>query len=222
MPLSNYTKTRKAAFTLAEVLITLGIIGIVAALTMPVLITKYQKKVAATRVKKVYSELSQAVKLSEVDNGPIKYWDYDLSGEPIKNSELVFEKYIEKYYKNISYCDYKTRPCGSSVGTAGVHYITVNGTAISISSNPSRNVVANILISLDTRPKKYLHNCFYFVIDKKYGVVPFGMMDNLTREDILNGYKFEQYNIGCNESDINACTALLMLDEWEFTDDYPW
>ena len=34
---------KKRAFTLAEVLITLGIIGIVAALTMPTLIGNYQK-----------------------------------------------------------------------------------------------------------------------------------------------------------------------------------
>lgn len=41
----HYCFCKKCAFTLAEVLITLGIIGIVAALTMPVLISKYQKHV---------------------------------------------------------------------------------------------------------------------------------------------------------------------------------
>ena len=43
-------KKKKAAFTLAEVLITLGIIGIVAAMTMPMLIAKYQKLVVETIV----------------------------------------------------------------------------------------------------------------------------------------------------------------------------
>lgn len=38
-----YTNSTKAGFTLAEVLITLGIIGAVAALTMPVLVGNYQK-----------------------------------------------------------------------------------------------------------------------------------------------------------------------------------
>ena len=41
-------KRNYIAFTLAEVLITLGIIGIVAALTIPALITKYQDKVTIT------------------------------------------------------------------------------------------------------------------------------------------------------------------------------
>ena len=49
----------KKAFTLAEVLITLGIIGIVAAMTMPVLIAKYRSKVLETQFKKRYSEVSQ-------------------------------------------------------------------------------------------------------------------------------------------------------------------
>ena len=40
----------KLAFTLAEILITLGIIGVVAALTIPALIVKHQKKVFATKV----------------------------------------------------------------------------------------------------------------------------------------------------------------------------
>lgn len=45
----------KKGFTLSEVLITLGIIGIVAAITLPTLITNYQKKTTATRVKKAYA-----------------------------------------------------------------------------------------------------------------------------------------------------------------------
>ena len=51
-----------SAFTLSEVLITLGIIGIVAAMTMPVLIANYQKQVQVAQIKKVYSTFSQGIK----------------------------------------------------------------------------------------------------------------------------------------------------------------
>ena len=51
----------KKAFTLAEVLITLGIIGVVAAMTMPNLIASHQKKVLETSFKKSYSSLLQAL-----------------------------------------------------------------------------------------------------------------------------------------------------------------
>ena len=51
---------QKTAFTLAEVLITLGIIGIVAALTLPNLIANYKNKIIAKQLQKTYSTLSQA------------------------------------------------------------------------------------------------------------------------------------------------------------------
>ena len=60
-------------FTLAEVLITLGIIGIVAAMTLPTVTGKYRKKVVETRLKRFYSVANAAVKASELDNGS---WDY--------------------------------------------------------------------------------------------------------------------------------------------------
>jgi len=68
---------KKNAFTLAEVLITLGIIGVVAALTMPSLITNYQKKQTVVRLQKAYSALSQAVKLSQAQNGDVQDWNWD-------------------------------------------------------------------------------------------------------------------------------------------------
>ena len=55
-------------FTLAEVLITLGIIGVVAALTIPVLIQKNRETELTSRAKKSYSTISQAVKMVEAKN----------------------------------------------------------------------------------------------------------------------------------------------------------
>ena len=46
----------KKGFTLAEVLITLGVIGVVAAMTIPTMITNYEKKQTAIEVKKAYTE----------------------------------------------------------------------------------------------------------------------------------------------------------------------
>ena len=55
------------AFTLAEVLITLGIIGIVAAMTIPTLMSKIQEKRYTTQYKKIFSELNQTMKMLEND-----------------------------------------------------------------------------------------------------------------------------------------------------------
>ena len=59
---------KKSAFTLAEVLITLGIIGVVAALTIPSLISNYQDKQFKTAYKKAYSDISQVVQEGIIEN----------------------------------------------------------------------------------------------------------------------------------------------------------
>ena len=60
---------RKIAFTLAEVLITLSIIGVVAALTLPSVVAHYKEKVLVTQVKKAYSEMQNALKMYSAQNG---------------------------------------------------------------------------------------------------------------------------------------------------------
>ena len=52
---------KTGAFTLAEVLITLAVIGVVAAVTIPNLVKNYQTKIRDVQFKKVYSVLNQAI-----------------------------------------------------------------------------------------------------------------------------------------------------------------
>lgn len=54
------SRLKRCAFTLSEVLITLGIIGVVAAMTIPVLFAQYKDMVAKQQFKKAYSVISQA------------------------------------------------------------------------------------------------------------------------------------------------------------------
>lgn len=61
----------KPAFTLAEVLITLGIIGVVAAMTIPTLIRNTQDAEIKTAWKKAYSEASQAWTKAIQENGGV-------------------------------------------------------------------------------------------------------------------------------------------------------
>ncbi len=65
---------RRAAFTLAEVLITLGIIGVVAAMTLPALLANQRKIEYSSRLKKFNSTMSQAILMAQKDYGEPKYW----------------------------------------------------------------------------------------------------------------------------------------------------
>ena len=62
-------------FTLAEVLITLGIIGVVAAMTIPALLNNYYEKQTVTRLKSTYSILTNAIRSAEEENGEISALD---------------------------------------------------------------------------------------------------------------------------------------------------
>ena len=71
----NDKSSRKTAFTMAEVLITLGIIGIVAAMTLPSLINNYKPKELETGFKKNYSAINQAINMYTADTGEILHAD---------------------------------------------------------------------------------------------------------------------------------------------------
>lgn len=85
----------KKAFTLAEVLITLGIIGIVASLTIPTLVNNYRKKQFETGLKKEYSVLLQALDMYKQDNEtPLKKEDTDQLHAEFKNKIKPYLKIL--------------------------------------------------------------------------------------------------------------------------------
>ncbi|MBP3924898.1 type II secretion system protein [bacterium] len=90
---------KRYAFTLAEVLITLGIIGIVAAMTLPTLINKINNKHLEVAFKKTYSELSQVVQKIAADNGGT------LEGTLEDNSHQSVQRLLMKYMKHVKICD---------------------------------------------------------------------------------------------------------------------
>ena len=83
---------RKSAFTLAEVLITLAIIGVVAAMTIPTLISDYQEKVTVTKVKKMYSTLANAYSMYVINNGEVSA---EWTAEGAKTVFEAFKPYLK-------------------------------------------------------------------------------------------------------------------------------
>ena len=67
MKIKNMRK--RFGFTLAEVLITVGVIGVVAAITIPTLMQNYQDNANKVAYRKSFSVLSQATKMIAYENG---------------------------------------------------------------------------------------------------------------------------------------------------------
>ncbi len=119
----------KKGFTLAEVLITLGIIGVVAAITIPGLMTTHKKHVTGAKLKKAVSTINQAIKLSENENGELETWDKSLPKE-----EFV-KKYFSPYMKIMKICTVQDT-CGYGTGNAWSY---LNGTQGANYNSPFNN-----------------------------------------------------------------------------------
>ena len=106
--LFTYSPRKRVAFTLAEILITLGIIGVVAAMTMPSLIADYKNKEFAVRAKRTYSVISQAIKLYEAENGT----PGDVTGlfDTSKTSKEVLTNF-SKYFDGAKLCLTPSKDC---------------------------------------------------------------------------------------------------------------
>ena len=224
------------AFTLAEVLITLGIIGVVAAMTLPTLIANYQKKETISKIQKVYTVLNQAFKLSEVDNGEFEYWDVDYS-----DPDTYFEKYwkpylkINKICKTYKECLYPSNspwyyldgsPFTMSVIALGyrVSFYTSDGTYMAISlvngggTDEDGNEVPivysqSIYVDINgaQRPNQLGKDLFMFLITKK-GVMP-----------LYYDYSRDEINEDCSKSGSGrSCLAKIISEGWQIGADYPW
>lgn len=108
---SSLFPKKKLAFTLAEVLITLGIIGIVAAMTIPALINKKQKAEIETQLKENYSIIQQSLKMAENDDIAIDSY----LAENIESVKSWFYTNLAPYMKYSHVC-FNAEGCWQSMG----------------------------------------------------------------------------------------------------------
>ena len=237
--MKHHFKSIKKGFTLAEVLITLGIIGVVAAMTLPSLIQSYEKKVTATRLKKFYSTMLNVIKLSENDNGEMSNWEFpQQSYDPL--IKVFFRKYYLPYMSGYDEC---TADCFYKLGYSlsylsgtvdnGVAYVsylvkTSDGMYIYfLPGFPGGYIWMFVDINGAKRPNKIGRDVFVFDIyaypnrlDRTNYRLKFWNAHE--KDDKL--YSAEDY--GCNKrapkfAGFN-CGEAILRNNWEIPDNYPW
>lgn len=180
------------AFTLAEVLITLGIIGIVAALTLPALIQNNRNKELQTGLKKAYSVLGLALDMYQAENGE--------KITPEMNLQWNLKPLLMKYLKTIKDCEYGANDASSCIPNYGTdnensstNYTTYTGKKLSLYLfDDGQFILADgslvllesvsidrLYISVDVngykkKPNRLGHDLFMFQIDKKGNLRPMG------------------------------------------------
>ena len=221
--LLSYSPRKHCAFTLAEVLITLGIIGVVAAMTMPSLIQNYQKKQTAVRLERFYSIMSQAILRWQQDEGLIPD-DMRFSSDMIQNgadTEKWYNDTIGKYIQSISK--------GVTKDNKGISVAFNDGSGFDAYIQYTTQI--NIFFCTDYKYCRHYgegnfdgKHGFLFTINqgKFYASLP--GHQNSTREQLLNGCKYGNTdNSSVSSKDRrHACARLIQFDGWEIKDDYPW
>lgn len=227
---------RKYAFTLAEVLITLSIIGIVAAMTLPSLVNKVKYKELETALNKNYSILQQALQRAQIDTGevisPANYQNTGGGKAPMKQLLL-------KYIIEAKDCGKGTEK-GACVENAaisgsenvkdiyrtynnknGIHYnlmddgqfITSDGTLFLIENSATSTSVQPIYITVDVngikkRPNRWGYDLFTFELTNSGKLLPMGA-------DGTHYTDMSKYCSATNTGNTNgiACTYKALTDK---------
>ena len=90
--MQKFFKSKLNAFTLTEVLITLVIIGIVAAITVPTIIANYNEHDKISKIRKTYSTINNALSLSIINGGDDVY---NVEANDFKTVENYFNNYLK-------------------------------------------------------------------------------------------------------------------------------
>jgi len=115
---------KKFAFTLAEVLIVIGIIGVIATITIPPLVQKQQEQQTVVALKKAYSTLSNAYTLAVQENGTPENWGLGAGGSI---SPTILNN-LKPYLRVDKDCTDGSQGCWPT----GVTYKSINGDAASV------------------------------------------------------------------------------------------
>jgi len=194
-------KICKYGFTLAEVLITLVIVGVVAALTIPTAIAKYRDQQTIQSLKTAYSSFAQAVKMAEANNGPVAAWDIG-PGDTQEGSLKLYNLIVP----HLSLA----KECRENSGCFSNGYTTLQGTNVPYQPNTWGRYIRGILnngmpfliwsngsgctghygdnfcgvirvdVNGDKKPNRYGYDFFSFRITEN-GLLPAGRENNQIR-----------------------------------------
>lgn len=215
----------KLGFTLAEVLITLGIIGIIAAMTLPSLLANYKKQEIATRLSKAYSTLLNAIRMSESHNGEMRIWP---QGESLDVDEF-WTKYLNPYLSGAKLCD-TCRTCGYPKDCTNVIWSskwTGDGGTWSLESSSSRllfqlsdgTVIFFPKNSTDSYGNPTFVNSIFIDVNGSLG-------PNESCKDVFFFERdYQKGSISAPKGDCSLnkkyCTNEIISNGWKIPEDYP-
>ena len=222
-------------FTLAEVLITLVIIGVIAAMTIPTLINKTDKQEYVSRFKKNYASFSQALNLAQAQNGLLTGWDWGTEqkgfdnienyilphlqvAENCKNTTNCSPEYEFRRKNNASWINYKTN-------TKHYKFVLNDGTVFALSvvascvENYSRCIDVHFDVNGSKGPNKWGLDIFTLeVFPYTNDIMPRGFRNNTSYNSGTGTWTEiakSQIDSKCLTGDGSYCGAKILLEGYK-------
>ncbi|HIT92478.1 MAG TPA: type II secretion system protein [Candidatus Stercorousia faecigallinarum] len=217
----------RLAFTLAEVLVTLGIIGVVSAMTVPTLVQNHQRKTYTTSLHKVYNQISQALMQYQTDRNALNLAEAGLTNEDAVGG------FFKTYFKVINDCGEDFSPCFASAseykylnGKAlnpdkrGKHIVLADGTSIRYEYRSNLGLVL-IELFVDINgvkgPNIAGRDIFALYIYKNGNIDDYSY-DNTTAERLTKEQRERSFNTVCSgntNGNWYGCFGKILNDNWE-------
>ena len=214
---------KKTGFTLAEVLITLGIIGVVAAMTLPTVITNVQKKVVENQLKVFNTTINNAFRMAQAEHGG-RFDDWIPSYHYLSFTEIRewLEKYLFPYikYSDVSDCRSEGMVGDNTFIQEGICFHMANGALIWMHINDDGgDLVYYVNGKTETSPRNSFQFQFAKTNKKSEFAEPYVFNWNGNESSLKTDGTWGCYK-GC--TNCGYCTKLIQLNNWEIPDDYPW
>ncbi len=202
-------------FTLAEILITLGIIGVVAAMTVPVLFSNNRKKVLLVSLQKSYSTITNGIRMSELDNGMMSDWP---NGSTLEFNTF-WSTYIHPYFTGSKICN-TMKDCGYRETIDSNFRKQWSNAQWRLESTYGDELLFQLADGTVVHWTKntYGYNNEIWYSNRVYIDVNGAKSPNTYCKDV---YPFERSNCAIRPYP-NSCTELIFENSWEFPKDYPY
>ena len=213
------------AFTLAEVLVTLGIIGVISAMTVPSLMQNHQKKTYVTQLHKVYNELQQASLQYMTDRNAVNLTEAGLT------SLTSVSDFIKTYFKVIQDCGQEQTPCfaeayknlsgdASGFSCANGCMVLAGGASIGFTSlNPYPNTIIQFSVDINGAKGPNIFGRYAFALALyKNGVIDDHTSDGDGTVPLTTEQREQAFREACiNDTKWHGCFGKILNDNWEMT-----
>lgn len=203
-------------------LVTLGIIGVVSAMTVPTLMQNYQKKSYVVQLHKVYNELSQALLQYQTDRNALNLKEAGLT------STNAIDDFIKKYFKIVQECDSMSdcfadsyrKMDGTITNSWGSNYksfVLASGASVRPIYSLEGNKIINVAVDVNgpKGPNIVGRDLFWLYVYTN-SLIDDAPTEASSNAPLTKDQRDELFDSNCvKTSSISGCFGKILNDNWE-------